>query len=702
MSTRRSTRATSRQASDRGASPAISTADIPATPRRASRRGGTPGIAPLPAIGTRTSTAYGTNTVPEPPRGAGPQVGQQLNSVLGGILDPIAAVTTPGRRSRTPAGRGGRASRGSTPAPSSANRSFNHESAIFNQAAIDESVVDSPELNDIPEVVPESPDTRRDREDAAQRTQLEVLARRRLFQAQARAASGQSAISNAIQAFGARASLLLKQVSPFRGKQLLVWAFILLLGGLAATTIWHSDVRFYGWDVTHNIGQFIPYSVAHPMDSFSAPEIKEIHRRLNDLEYQVARIKTHPEIDPKTLAKLEKMLPDALLVKKDKYGNLAIPDDFWHALQDKIRSDQTLISYQTDGKSTSPTTSLSVKEVERIAGKEYEKFMKKNQARMTALLGDELGRKFPQLLEGNHVASKAEILRIIRQSWEDNQKEIKTEMAGLSRKLENTSRQIQKLHQEPAGLTANEVKAISEEVVRKVLPHAQIEALARSNLQQTVNYGLTRVNHFSKGTGAVIDPYNTSPNYVFPSQDVYFWKRWSRAMILNSIPAPKAPETALTRWEEHGDCWCSPSSSADGFGTSLGVIMANTIHPDQVVVEHISPSAALEPGAAPREMELFALIDTTSDTYNELKALSESVFGTDEEISLPYGWVRIASFTYDKESTQNVQSFPVQLDMKALRASTNKIIVRSKNNWGGEKVGYTCIYRVRLHGEIAA
>jgi hypothetical protein len=321
---------------------------------------------------------------------------------------------------------------------------------------------------------------------------------------------------------------------------------------------------------------------------------------------------------------------------------------------------------------------------------------------MTALLGDELGRKFPQLLEGNHVASKAEILRIIRQSWEDNQKEIKTEMAGLSRKLENTSRQIQKLHQEPAGLTANEVKAISEEVVRKVLPHAQIEALARSNLQQTVNYGLTRVNHFSKGTGAVIDPYNTSPNYVFPSQDVYFWKRWSRAMILNSIPAPKAPETALTRWEEHGDCWCSPSSSTDGFGTSLGVIMANTIHPDQVVVEHISPSAALEPGAAPREMELFALIDTTSDTYNELKVLSESVFGTDEEISLPYGWVRIASFTYDKESTQNVQSFPVQLDMKALRASTNKIIVRSKNNWGGEKVGYTCIYRVRLHGEIAA
>jgi len=77
------------------------------------------------------------------------------------------------------------------------------------------------------------------------------------------------------------------------------------------------------------------------------------------------------------------------------------------------------------------------------------------------------------------------------------------------------------------------------------------------------------------------------------------------------------------------------------------------------------------------------------------------VFGVDEEGSLPYGWIRIATFTYDQESSQNVQSFPVQLDMKALGASTNKIIVRSKNNWGGEQVGYTCLYRVRLHGEIA-
>ncbi len=473
---------------------------------------------------------------------------------------------------------------------------------------------------------------------------------------------------------------------------------LLTLGTLKALS--SSDIQFYGLDITHNVGQFIPYSIRHPLDNFSPAELKDIHRRLNDLEYQVAKVKTHSDFDPKSITKLEKMLPDFLVAKKDRYGNRVIPDDFWHALQDKIRSDQTLVSYQseTTGKA-SPGTGLSVRDVERIAGKEWDKFIKSNRAKLGSV--DELAKKFPQLMEDHHVASKADIIEMIRQNWDENRKEVKLEMNQLTKKLENASRQIQKLHQDPAGLTTKEVRSIAEEAVRKLLPHAQLEALVRSNLQRSVNYGLTRVNHFSKGTGAVIDPHLTSPNYVFPSQDVWFPNRWMRAVMGNSIPAPKSPETALTKWDEHGDCWCSPSKDTDGFGPSLAVLMASKVYPDQVVVEHISPSAALEPGAAPKEMELLAYIGDM-DSYNSVKAMSDSIFGVDpdSEMQHAYGFVRIASFTYDIESNQNVQAFPVQLDMKALGAYTNKIIVRSKSNWGGENVGYTCIYRIRLHGEI--
>ena len=51
--------------------------------------------------------------------------------------------------------------------------------------------------------------------------------------------------------------------------------------------------------------------------------------------------------------------------------------------------------------------------------------MKSNQAKMTTVLGDELAKKFPRLLEDNHIASKAEILEVVRQNWDDNQKDIK-------------------------------------------------------------------------------------------------------------------------------------------------------------------------------------------------------------------------------------------------------------------------------------
>jgi hypothetical protein len=64
------------------------------------------------------------------------------------------------------------------------------------------------------------------------------------------------------------------------------------------------------------------------------------------------------------------------------------------------------------------------------------------------------------------------------------------------------------------------------------------------------------------------------------------------------------------------------------------------------------------------------------------------------------GYVRIATWTYNLESSDNIQAFPVQLDMKDLSTHTDKLIVRALNNWGDGKVDYTCLYRVRVHGEI--
>jgi hypothetical protein len=457
----------------------------------------------------------------------------------------------------------------------------------------------------------------------------------------------------------------------------------------------------YGFgDGQNNIGQFFP---SHPLDLFKPDEVQEIYKRLNKLESQVANIKRAPDFG-KSITRIEEMLPNFLSVKKDKFGDLQIPEDFWHALQDRIRADQTLTSDPVGNVDKGSSKSLSIKdvrkEVEKESGKLWDKWLGANRARLESLSSEEMTSKFPQLLEDNHVISKADIIEMIRKNWDDNKHDVKSEIRQLAKNLQEVTDRIAKLSHSTAGITKQEAGAIAQEVIRKLIPDLQLDALARANLKKNAIHGMEQINHFSKGTGAVIDPHLTSPNYVFPSQDVWFPTRWAHWAIGNPVPPPNPPEAALTNWEEHGDCWCSPATDNHGFGPSLGVITGKEIYPEQVIIENIKPSAALEPGSAPRDMELLAYI-TDIDVYNTVRSYSEEIFHDEAgELQHPYRFVKIASWTYDLESHQNIQAFPVQIDMESLGAKTDKLVLRVKNNWGGGNVDYTCLYRVRLNGKI--
>jgi hypothetical protein len=455
-------------------------------------------------------------------------------------------------------------------------------------------------------------------------------------------------------------------------------------------------------DVQHGIGQFFP---SRPLDFFKPDEVREIYRRLDELEYQVGNIKRAPDFG-KSIERIEEMLPDLLSVKKDRSGNLRIPEDFWLAVLDRIRADQTLTSDPADnvGKGSS-SKGLSIKdvrkEIETGSGKLWETWLAANRAKIEKISSDELTSKFPQLLKDNHVISKADIIDMIRKNWYDNEHEVKSEIRQLAKNLQDVTDRIAKLPHSTAGITKQEVRTIAQEVISNLIPDLQLDALARANLKNIAIHGIHQINHFSKGTGARIDPHLTSPNFVFPSQDVWFPTRWGQWAIGNPIPPPNPPEAALTNWEEHGDCWCSSATDNQGFGPSLGVLIAKEIYPEQVIIENINPSGALEPGAAPRDMELLAYI-TDIDIYNTVRSYSEEIFNDEAgELQHPYRFVKIASWTYDLESHQNVQAFPVQLDLKSLGAKTDRLVVRAKNNWGGGNVDYTCLYRVRLNGEIS-
>jgi hypothetical protein len=341
--------------------------------------------------------------------------------------------------------------------------------------------------------------------------------------------------------------------------------------------------------------------------------------------------------------------------------------------------------------------------------KMWDRFLHNNRAQLNAWAGEEFDSRFPERLKDSIndgvVASKSQFIELVRQNWDDTQKEIKVEIRKLAKDLDGTVRHVGKAEHDAVGHTKEEIKAISKDVFKSMFSTAQLEALSKANKNINVAQSLHRVNHFSQGTGAVVNPKLTSPNFLFPSMDRNPVIKGLSWLLFKPIPSPNPPEVALQRWEEHGDCWCSPSKDAAGFGPSLAVIMHNQIRPDQIVIEHVSSTGSLEPGSAPKEMELLAYIEH-EETYHIIKRRSEYVFQEENLVDEqhPYGFVRIGTWTYDAHALNNIQSFQPQILLSSFQgpySTTNRLIVRSKNNWGGDSVGFTCLYRVRVNGEIA-
>lgn len=487
------------------------------------------------------------------------------------------------------------------------------------------------------------------------------------------------------------------------GKFGLVLTALILLALLSSS----GPYRWYGFDLKHNVGQFVPDLVAHPLSTFSPYDLKDLQTRMTSAEYDIAYLKKRSDIDEEAISHLKQILPDHVIVKKTKGGNLEITQEFWHALDSKMRSENSHLRGNTGKPSKdSSTTDVSLAHVEDLMKKSkiWDRFLLKNRAQLKEWAGEEFDARFPDKLKDSlrSVVSKEEFAELVRQNWEDSQKEVKAEIRRLSKQLDHTVRHVGNTEVDPVGYNKEQIKAISTDVFRSLFNNAQLEALAKANKNINVAATEHRLNHFSPGTGAMINPKLTSPSYLFPAMDRNFLVKGLAWALWKKIPTPNPAEVALQRWEEHGDCWCAPSKDADGFGPSLAVIMANQIYPDQIIIEHIPSSGSIEPGAAPKAMELLAYIEDR-ETYHAVKKRSDEIFYEEAELDepQPYGFVRIATWDYDARAISNIQSFGLQIELGLFKgpAHTNRLIVRSKDNWGG--VDFTCLYRIRVNGEIA-
>jgi SUN domain-containing protein 1/2 len=136
------------------------------------------------------------------------------------------------------------------------------------------------------------------------------------------------------------------------------------------------------------------------------------------------------------------------------------------------------------------------------------------------------------------------------------------------------------------------------------------------------------------------------------------------------------------------------------------VALAFPIFVEEVTIDHVAKSTALDMRSAPRQMEVWGLVEG-KDNIARVRVWKEDLARqqpTDNEVvdypkTLPKHpeYIRLAIFTYNIHSPNNVQTFPVMTEIRELNVDFGIVVLRVLNNWGRDD--FTCLYRFRVHGQ---
>jgi SUN domain-containing protein 1/2 len=151
----------------------------------------------------------------------------------------------------------------------------------------------------------------------------------------------------------------------------------------------------------------------------------------------------------------------------------------------------------------------------------------------------------------------------------------------------------------------------------------------------------------------------------------------------------------------------------------LAVALAAPTYISDITIDHVAKEVAFDMRSAPREMEVWAMVEGKDNVakvkaWHAEKALrkkeakmaaKERGLSFDDEADVVYPktlpkapqYIRIANFTYNIHAPRNIQTFPVDEEIRELGVDFGIVVLRIKSNWGRDE--YTCLYRLRVHGE---
>lgn len=469
-----------------------------------------------------------------------------------------------------------------------------------------------------------------------------------------------------------------------------------------------------------------------------------MHRYEQDTETLKEAAKVHEA----SLKRLEEILPRMVHVDL-KNGKPVLPEEFWHAIRDLLRGDDTFFTLDKKGnnfvirseqqikaiaekvaKDSSITTAMdeTARDVEgrinRNLPAQLEKWMKTNDDKIAKLLGSALDqiqaagsqREFDKRLkqivkesiahDAQNVLSKDEFLRHLGQELASQRTQLRAELAEMVPKIDELVKRAATLVQQelPEIVKRGDITTMVHGMIQKAMAGINLDSIAKHKIHNHWDKILKhQVNYFSPGAGASIDGKHTSPVYIAD-------KPPTKEQVNKGFAVYRHPHAtiALQAWQEEGERWCATRSTnrrGNPHGAVLAVQMGHRITPQHVVVEHIVAEATVDADARPREIEVFADID--ADIRNRVRDFSAARFPDNSAdwnfapAEFPDRFVKIGQFVYEEHQPEGgIQVHRLSDELAELGVETDHVIIRAVSNYGAKD--HTCFYRVRLFGQASS
>ncbi|KAI5861976.1 hypothetical protein GGS23DRAFT_121215 [Durotheca rogersii] len=500
------------------------------------------------------------------------------------------------------------------------------------------------------------------------------------------------------------------------------WLLLTLLNGVSMPVRddFFSGVEpsRFGWNSIKNL---IPSRIKSPFNDLSPPRSAEdccggLSNTLQGHKSAIANLKRSDDELSKLMQDLNRRIPAKVFVELDKRGKPKISEDFWHALRDLIREDDIILTLENVQREDPKISDAHWHAIQTRLEQDRYYTLPKEGTGKTKVSPEELdhdidnriSRSWQNWLDQNEgllkemvagtAITKHEFMKLFQDQIQVHREEIRREFADLENRVQDLADTLSGLRDSapPAGMTAEEVQSLTDAAIKKALQHAVFDAVASGGVHSHTNDVLNNaVNFFSPASGATIDPDRTSETWR-PAKPEFRADDWFRKTAYPPLP----PLAALMPWDDESECFCAGSGGkAPGGGlNALAVLLSYPIIPQHLAVDHLLPGATLDPGAMPRDIEVWIEIDDLTLRAEVLVFSANSFPDTPRETALNEAFVKVGHFTYEARNYgDGVQVFKLSDELTRLGASTSKIVVRAVSNYGAD---HTCFYRLRMFGQL--